>query len=47
MEPKSLLDTDVLSGLMRKTPVALNRARVYLADHRQQLMDSWHDFFNG
>jgi tRNA(fMet)-specific endonuclease VapC len=35
MEPKSLLDTDVLSGLMRKTPVALNRARVYLADHRQ------------
>jgi tRNA(fMet)-specific endonuclease VapC len=35
MEPKSLWDTDVLSGLMRKTPVALNRARVYLADHRQ------------
>jgi tRNA(fMet)-specific endonuclease VapC len=35
MEPKSLLDTDVLSGLMRKTPVALNRARAYLADHRQ------------
>ena len=35
MEPKSLLDTDVLSGLMRKTPGALNRARTYLADHRQ------------
>lgn len=35
MEPKSLLDTDVLSGLMRKTPAALNRARTYLADHRQ------------
>ena len=35
MEPKSLWDTDVLSGLMRKTPAALNRARAYLADHRQ------------
>ncbi len=35
MEPKTLLDTDVLSGLMRKTPAALNRARSYLADHRQ------------
>ena len=35
MEPKTLLDTDVLSGLMRKTPTALNRARTYLADHRQ------------
>ncbi len=29
MEPKTLLDTDVLSGLMRKTPTALNRARSY------------------
>ena len=27
MEPKTLLDTDVLSGLMRKTPTAFNRAR--------------------
>ena len=36
MEPKTLLDTDVLSGLMRKTPAALNRARTYLVD-RQQL----------
>lgn len=35
MQPKSLLDTDVLSGLMRKSPSALNRARIYLADHRQ------------
>ena len=35
MEPKTLLDTDVLSGLMRKTPAALNRARTYLADHRR------------
>ena len=35
MEPKTLLDTDVLSGLMRKTPAALNRARTYLADHQQ------------
>ena len=35
MQPKTLLDTDVLSGLMRKTPAALDRARAYLADHRQ------------
>jgi len=35
MEPKTLLDTDVLSRLMRKTPTALNRARNYLADHPQ------------
>jgi len=34
MEPKTLLDTDVLSGLMRKTPAALKRAKGYLADHR-------------
>ena len=35
MEPKTLLDTDVLSGLMRKSPPALRRARSYLADHHQ------------
>jgi tRNA(fMet)-specific endonuclease VapC len=35
MEPKTLLDTDVLSALMRKTPAALNRARTYLADNPQ------------
>ncbi len=35
MDPKTLLDTDVLSYLMRKTPAALQRARDYLADHRQ------------
>jgi len=33
MEPKTLLDTDVLSGLMRKSPPAIRRARSYLADH--------------
>jgi hypothetical protein len=35
MEPKTLLDTDVLSGVMRMTPTAVNRARTYLPDHRQ------------
>ena len=30
MEPRTLLDTDVLSGLMRRTPTALCRARSYL-----------------
>lgn len=34
MVPRTLLDTDVLSALMRKTPAALDRARIYLADHR-------------
>lgn len=33
MTPKTLLDTDILSALMRKLPVVLNRARHYLADH--------------
>ncbi len=40
MEPKTLLDTDVLSGLMRKTATALNRARAYLADHPQLTISS-------
>lgn len=35
MESKTLLDTDVLSALMRRTPAALQRARTYLADHPQ------------
>lgn len=35
MEPRTLLDTDVLSGLMRRTPAALNRARTYLADSQR------------
>jgi tRNA(fMet)-specific endonuclease VapC len=35
MQAKTLLDTDVLSALMRKTPTALERARSYLADYRQ------------
>lgn len=33
MEPKTLLDTDVLSGLMRQTSSVVDRARDYLADH--------------
>jgi len=33
MEPKTVLDTDILSTLMRRTPVVLNRARNYLAYH--------------
>ena len=36
MEPRTLLDTDVLSALMRKTPTALKRARSYLVERRQQ-----------
>jgi len=35
MDPKTMLDTDVLSGLMRKSPAALQRARAYLVDHPQ------------
>ncbi len=35
MEPKTLLDTDVLSGLMRKSLTALSRARSYLTEHRR------------
>ena len=35
MQPKTLLDTDVLSGLMRKNPIALNRARGYLQNYPQ------------
>lgn len=35
MQPKTLLDTDVLSAVMRKNTKALNRARAYLADHQQ------------
>jgi tRNA(fMet)-specific endonuclease VapC len=35
MAVKTLLDTDVLSGLMRGTPPALHRARGYVAVHGQ------------
>ncbi len=35
MEPKTLLDTDVLSALMRKAPAALTRSRGYLSHHPQ------------
>jgi tRNA(fMet)-specific endonuclease VapC len=35
MEPKTLLDTDILSALMRKAPTAVSRARTYLIDHPQ------------
>jgi tRNA(fMet)-specific endonuclease VapC len=33
MELKTLLDTDILSRLMRRDPAALKRARVYLSLH--------------
>ena len=32
--PPALLDTDVLSAIMRRHPTALARAEVYLASHR-------------
>jgi len=35
MEPKTMLDTDVLSSLMRKQPLALSRARRYLTGRSQ------------
>ena len=35
MEPKTVLDTDILSALMRRTPVVLNRARNYLTYHSE------------
>jgi tRNA(fMet)-specific endonuclease VapC len=31
----SLLDTDILSAVMRKNPLATERARSYLTDHRR------------
>ena len=33
MPPKSLLDTDILSAIMRRHPVALSHAAAYLATH--------------
>ena len=33
--PLMLLDTDTLSAIMRKHPVALTRAQAYLAAHEQ------------
>ena len=38
MEPKTLLDTDILSALMRKAPAVFDRARDYLAEHRRLTM---------
>jgi tRNA(fMet)-specific endonuclease VapC len=35
MKPKTLVDTDVLSAIMRSVPQALAGARSYLADHPQ------------
>lgn len=35
MQPKTLLDTDVLSALMRRNPAAIRNARNYLADYSQ------------
>ncbi|MFZ5830326.1 MAG: type II toxin-antitoxin system VapC family toxin [Planctomycetota bacterium] len=40
MQPKTLLDTDILSGLMRKIPVAVDRARAYLAAHGRLTISS-------
>ncbi|ADG68809.1 PilT protein domain protein [Planctopirus limnophila DSM 3776] len=34
MHPRTLLDTDVLSGLMKRNQTALNRARKYLSIHQ-------------
>ena len=33
--PLSLLDTDILSAIMRKNPLATERARRYLKEHRR------------
>lgn len=33
MQPKALLDTDILSALMRQIPHASSRAKTYLGDH--------------
>jgi len=42
MEPKTLLDTDVLSGMMRKTPTAVKRARtVRLGDPDRGIWKEW------
>lgn len=35
MQLKTLLDTDILSALMRQIPQATSRAKVYLGDHPQ------------
>lgn len=35
MQPKTLLDTDILSALMRQIPQASGRAKIYLGDHAQ------------
>lgn len=35
MAPKTLLDTDILSALMRKDPIVVDRARRYLAEQGQ------------
>jgi len=33
--PRSLLDTDILSAVMKRQPTALSRSAAYLADHRR------------
>ncbi len=35
MQPKTLLDTDILSALMRQISQATGRAKTYLGDHQQ------------
>jgi len=32
-QPRALLDTDILSALMKGNPVVLTRAREYLSEH--------------
>ena len=33
--PRAVLDTDVLSAILRRDPVAIPKARAYLAEHRR------------
>jgi tRNA(fMet)-specific endonuclease VapC len=35
MLPKTILDTDILSALMRRNPLALERSREYLSEYPQ------------
>lgn len=35
MPPKALLDTDILSAIMRQQPEAVTQAKLYLVAHRQ------------
>lgn len=35
MTPRTMLDTDILSAIMRNHPVAVARARLYFIDHQR------------